>query len=294
LFRSLKNTTVVMEIPSQAKDDFTTLAEELRRHGVDADIQLNDILVEDERRRLVQIYEDRPEDGREFLRDLLAREVRDRIVSDQKKAEELRQRAEREKEAISTWVNTVESDSPLGTSLSWNVTAARRTLDLTKSALARKASSTSRSTIIRVEQGDGARLQVVEAIAGAMQVPPELLLLTSTELGVLLEALQPTDPMQELLQGILDRQNDAATFVRHLTTDSRLKAETLQVVGDVLAIINDRYEGRAAQVGAAIGWTQGLPPRRRPSVTDGVTRGLIAAAVAGWWGHELADVGLCP
>jgi len=117
----------------------------------------------------------------------------------------------------------------------------------------------SRSTIIRVEQGDGARLQVVEALAGAMQIPPKLLLLTSTEIGVLLEALQPTDPMQELLQGILDQQNDAATFVRHLTSDSRLKAETLQVVGDVLAIINDRYEGRAAQVDAAIGWTRGFP-----------------------------------
>jgi transcriptional regulator with XRE-family HTH domain len=281
-----------MELPPQAKDDFNILVEELHRHGVEADIEMADVLDADERQRLVQIYsDDRPEDGREFLRDLLANEVRGRIVSDRRKAEELRQRAEREKEAISSWENTQDTDSPLGTTLSWNVTAARRLLDLTKSALAREASSTSRSTIIRVEQGEGARLQVIESLAGAMGIPPKLLLLSSTEIGVLLKALQPTDPMQELLSGILDQQNDAATFVRHLTTDSRLKAETLQTVGDVLAIINRRYESRAAQAGAAIGWTQGLPPGRRPDAADGVTRDLIAAAVAGWWGHEFADTG---
>jgi len=282
-----------MELPTQVTDDFATLIEELRRHGVEPDIRVEDVLDEDERHRLIQIYDDRPEEGLDFLRDLLAREVRDRIGSDQRKAEELLQKAEQEKEALETWKeNTQGSDSPLGTTLSWNVTAARRLLDRTKSELARQVSSTSRSTIIRVEQGDGARLQVVEALAGAMQVPPKLLLLTSTEIGVLLEALQPIDPMQELLHGILDRQNDAATFVRHLMADGRLKAETLQTVGDVLAIINDRYESRAAQVGAAIGWVQGLPPGRRPDVTDGVTRGLVAAAVAGWWGHEVADAGV--
>jgi len=282
-----------MELPTQVTDDFATLIEELRRHGVEPDIRVEDVLDEDERHRLIQIYDDWPEEGLDFLRDLLAREVRDRIGSDQRKAEELLQKAEQEKEALETWKeNTQGSDSPLGTTLSWNVTAARRLLDRTKSELARQVSSTSRSTIIRVEQGDGARLQVVEALAGAMQVPPKLLLLTSTEIGVLLEALQPIDPMQELLHGILDRQNDAATFVRHLMADGRLKAETLQTVGDVLAIINDRYESRAAQVGAAIGWVQGLPPGRRPDVTDGVTRGLVAAAVAGWWGHEVADAGV--
>ena len=273
-------------------DDFATLIEELRRHGVESDARLDDVLDEDERRRLIQIYDDRPGDGRDFLRDLLAREVRGRVTSDRRKAEELRQKAEQEKEALSTWKeNTQDSDSPLGTALSWNVTAVRRLLGQTKSELAREVSSTSRSTIIRVEKGDGARLQVIEALAGAMEIPPKLLLLTSTKIGVLLEALQPTDPMQELLRGILDQQNDAATFVRHLMADGRLKAETLQTVGDVLAIINDRYESRPAQAGAAIGWTQGLPPRRRPDVTDGITRDLIAAAVAGWWGHELADAG---
>lgn len=281
-----------MELPSQVTDDFATLIEELRRHGVESDIRLDEILDKEERRRLIQIYDDRPGDGRNFLRDLLAREVRDRVTSDQWKAEELRQKAEQEKEALSTWEeNTQGSDSPLGTILSWNVTATRRLLDQTKSDLAREVSSTSRSTIIRVEKGEGARLQVIEALAEAMQVPPKLLLLTSTEIGVLLEALQPTDPMQELLRGILDQQNDAATFVRHLMAEGRLKAEILQTVGDVLAIINDQYESRAAQVGAAIGWAQGLPPERRPDVTDSVTRDLIAAAVAGWWGHGIANAG---
>jgi DNA-binding XRE family transcriptional regulator len=281
-----------MELPPQISDDFATLIEELRRHGVESDLRLDDILDEDERRRLIQIYDDRPEDGRDFLRDLLAREVRGRVMSDREKAEELRQKAEQEKEALSTWKeNTQDSDSPLGTTLSWNVTAVRRLLGQTKSELAREVSSTSRSTIIRVEKGDGARLQVIEALAGAMEIPPKLLLLTSTEIGVLLEALQPTDPMQELLRGILDQQSDAATFVRHLKADGRLKAETLQTVGDVLAIINDRYESRPAQAGAAIGWTQGFPPGRRPDVTDNVTRDLIAAAVGGWWGHEVADAG---
>jgi len=281
-----------MDLPSTVTDDFATIIEELRRHGVESDIRLDDVLDEEERRRLIQIYDDRPEDGRDFLRDLLARKVRNRVTKDRRKAEELCQKAEQEKEALSTWKeNTQGSDSPLGTTLSWNVTAARRLLDQTKSELARQVSSTSRSTIIRVEKGDGARLRVVESLAGAMQIPPKLLLLTSTEIGVLLEALQPTDPMQELLRGILDRQNDAATFVRHLMADGRLKAETLQTVGDVLAIINDRYESRAAQVGAAIGWAQGLPPGRRSDVTDSVTRDLVAAAVAGWWGHEIADAG---
>jgi len=281
-----------MELPPQISDDFATLIEELRRHGVESDLRLDDILDEDERRRLIQIYDDRPGDGRDFLRDLLAREVRGRVTSDRRKAEGLRQKAEQEREALSTWEeNTQDSDSPLRTTLSWNVTAVRRLLGQTKSELAREVSSTSRSTIIRVEKGDGARLQVIEALAGAMEIPPKLLLLTSTEIGVLLEALQPTDPMQELLRGILDQQNDAATFVRHLMADGRLKAETLQTVGDVLAIINDRYESRPAQAGAAIGWAQGLPPGRRPDVTDHVTRDLIAAAVAGWWGHEVADAG---
>lgn len=281
-----------MELPSQITDDFATLIEELRRHGVESDIRLDDVLDESERRRLIQIYDDRPGDGRDFLRDLLAREVRGRVTNDRQKAEELRQKAEQEKDALTTWKeNTQGSDSPLGTTLSWNVTAVRRLLGQTKSDLAREVSSTSRSTIIRVEKGDGARLQVIEALAGAMEIPPKLLLLTSTEIGVLLEALQPTDPMQELLRGILDQQNDAATFVRHLMADGRLKAETLQTVGDVLAIINDRYESRSAQAGAAIGWAQGLPPGRRPDVTDSVTRDLIAAAVGGWWGHEVANAG---
>lgn len=279
-----------MELPSQAESDFSTLAEELRRQGAAVDFSLEDITDEDERRRLAQIYGgDRPEDGRAFLRDLLAREVRNRIVSDRRKAEELRQQVEQEKEALTHWENAQASDSPLGTILSWNVTATRRLFDLTKSALARQASSTSRSTIIRVEQGEGARLQVIEALADALEVPPKLLLLSSSEIGVLLDALQPTDAMQELLHGILDEQNDAATFVRHLSVDSRLKTETLQVVGDVLAIINDRYESRAAQAGAAVGWTQGLPQGRRPNVTDSVKRGLIAAAVGGWRANEMAD-----
>jgi DNA-binding XRE family transcriptional regulator len=281
-----------MDLSPRAVKDFSTLIEELRRYGVESDIRLDDVLDEDERRRLIQIYDDRPDDGLDLLRDLLAREVRGRVTSDRRKAEELRQKAKQEKEALDTWEkDTEDSDSPLDTTLSWNVTVARRLIGQSKSELAREVSSTSRSTIIRVEKGEGARLQVVEALAGAMQVPPKLLLLNSTEIGVLLDALQPTDPMQELLHGILDQQNDAATFVRHLMADGRLKAETLQTVGDVLAIINDRYESRAAQIGAAIGWAQGLPPGRRPDVTDGVTRDLIAAAVAGWWGHEIADAG---
>jgi transcriptional regulator with XRE-family HTH domain len=281
-----------MELPPQVIDDFSTLADKIRRRGIEADMSLDDIADEDERRRLAQIYGDnRPDDGRDFLRDLLAREVRSRIVNDRRKAEELLQRVEQEKEALATWENAQGSESPLAATLSWNVTATRRLLDLSKSALARQASSISRSTIIRIEQGEGARVQGIEALAGAMDVPPKLLLLTSTEIGVHLESLQPTDPMQELLHGILEQRSDAATYVRHLAADNRLKTETLQVVGDVLAVINDRYESRAARAGAAVGWTQGLPPGRRPEVTDSVTRGLIAAAVGGWWAHEMVEAG---
>jgi len=282
-----------MDLPPTAHDDFSDLLDELHHRGIEVDLDLTEVAEKDEIRRLVALYEEGcAEGGRNLLRDILARAIRGRIDSAERKAEKLQRKVKKKKEALSAWTDGHGPDSSLSFVLGQNTTAVRRLLDLSKSGLARRANSTSRSTIIRAEQGKGARLQLVQVLAKALGIPPKLLLVTSSEIGILLDALRPTDPLQEILGEILGKPSHAATYARHLSKDSRVKTETFQVVGDVLASANEQYESRSARVGTAVGWIQGLPPARGSEITDGVTRDLVAAGVGGWWGHELSEGGV--
>jgi transcriptional regulator with XRE-family HTH domain len=216
--------------------------------------------------------------------------VKAQVVDARQAVERLTEEVKAKEQALSTWKDEQDADNALDFTFGFNVSIVRRLFGLSKAALARRV-DISRPTLIKIENGNGARLGVMEELADAFNVAPSILLLGSRKVGVLFDAVHITDPLQELLHEVLDEPNEAATYVRHLSRKDRSDTETLRVVGDVLESVDDRYDSPGARGGAAVGWMWGLPPEHAPQVTDRVTRGLMAAVVAGWWGFELTGPG---
>jgi transcriptional regulator with XRE-family HTH domain len=280
-----------MDPLTRAREDFEALADDLRRHGVDLESVFDDLVGENERQRLLKLYEEgREGDGRDLLRTLMESHVKAQVVDARQAVERLTEEVKAKEQALSTWKDEQDADNALDFTFGFNVSIVRRLFGLSKAALARRV-DISRPTLIKIENGNGARLGVMEELADAFNVAPSILLLGSRKVGVLFDAVHITDPLQELLHEVLDEPNEAATYVRHLSRKDRSDTETLRVVGDVLESVDDRYDSPGARGGAAVGWMWGLPPEHAPQVTDRVTRGLMAAVVAGWWGFELTGPG---
>lgn len=292
-FDTIVNSSVGMDPLSRAENDFKDLARELRRHGANLDlddVDLQDLADEDLLGRLVDRYsQGREEDAKDLLGVLLKTHMRARMGDLRQQADRIESQVEREREALSAWENELDVDSELAFVLGRNLTVIRRTVGVSKSALARRVDVISRPTLINVEKGQGARLEVVEALADALEVPDEVLLLASSKLGLLYNTIRPLDAVQALLHEVIDWPNDAVTHARDLASDRRLEPETLRVVGDVLEFVDERYDTRAARAGAAVGWLWGLPRGVGPKGHDRVTTDLVAGVLGGWWIDNLAN-----
>ncbi len=146
--------------------------------------------------------------------------------------------------------------------LAKNLVAARLIAELTQFELA-SASGVSRATIAQLEAGDGdPRLSTVVDLAGALGIPPTVLLLGTEDL-VVLDALVParadTPPGAAAASRPLDVPHADLARMRHLVGSGMLK---------------DRY--RAAQLGAEVARRGGLGEAPTPMIV-----GLLSAMIPG-------------
>ena len=281
-----------MGVPEDATKYFQELKKDMRHRGTEIDGDLREIASDEQIRRMRSAYQNgNDEKARNVLHDLLRAEVKMGTVEAKRRLKTARQEVARREETLDALSQRRNVGSKIDYVVGRNVQVARELFGFSKTALADKTGAITRQTLLKIEKGKGLRLGVVEAIARALGVPSEALLLETNKIGVLYELTRPTDPMQTLFREIIDEPNEAALYAHRAAEGDRLDPEALVVVGDVLELADSRYENPAARAGAAIGWLWGLPPGRRPELENPVTRDLLAAAVGGWWTHELAETG---
>lgn len=277
-----------MQIPEDAVEYFEELKEDMRHRGTEVDGGLRDIASDDQLRRLKTTFQNgNDEKARNLLHDLLRAKVKMGTVEAKRRLKNVRQEVSRREESLDALSQRRNAESRIDYVVGRNVQVVRELFGLSKTALADKTGAITRQTLLKIEKGKGLRLSVVESIARALGVPNEGLLLGTEKIGVLYELTQPTAPMQELFHDIIDEPNEAALYAHSAAEGSRLDQDVLAVVGDVLELVDSRYENPSARAGAAIGWLWGLPLGQRPELENPVTRDLVAAAVGGWWTHEL-------
>ncbi|WP_263840791.1 helix-turn-helix transcriptional regulator [Salinibacter sp.] len=277
-----------MDLPESALRDFERLRETLRRRGAKIDTDLREIVDDDQIRRLRSAYQDGDaEKAEQLLYNLIRMRLKLKTLDAKRHLKTVQQKVSRHQEALSALDQRNDSASDIDYVVGQNIQVLRRLFDLSKTALAEKTGVITRQTLLKIEKGKGLRLNVIEAIARALNVPSEALLLAPDKLGVLCELTRPTDPMQALLCEIFDDPNEAALYAHQIDDGKRLGREALLIVGDVLEITDDRYGNPSARAGAALGWLWGLPSGRMETVDNVVTRNLVAAVVGGWWVHSL-------
>ena len=282
-----------MDPLTRAEHDYEKLLDRLRQHGADLDASLDELTNEKKYDRLRELYaQEEQEEARRMLRDLIASTVREDVHETQEQAAALRENAEKLERAVESFEQAGEASSPASFVCGRNVDLIRTMLDLSKAALARRVNAISRPTLLNVIDGKGVRLDVLEAIADALEVPSEVLILGSTKIGVLHDIARPLDEMQALRSEILDKVGAERWYAGHLATADRTDIETLHVVGGVLETVDEKYDSRAAHAGAAVGWLWGLPPETAPNVHNELDRNLLAAVIGGWWVYRLAEVGM--
>ena len=166
-----------------------------------------------------------------------------------------------------------------------NVSALRIFLGLTRTSFTEMVGAFSRPTLNKIEQGGGAQLEMVDAIADAFNINRHLLTLNAETLEIQHEVLQHV-PEADRLLGEVHAGTPASSYARELAKQQDASPEDLRVVSDIPESVDDRYDTRGARAGAVIGWTQEFRPSPAETKNNRITRRFLAAAVGAYWGHQ--------
>jgi len=279
--------------PQQLKKDTNELLSGVPLGGLDPDD-----LVQEIPDTVIAHYDrgDR-EQGREILRDhfrrVIGRRFREERAGHVSQIEAIEEKLDQVDTALTSSLQpAVASGEVLGE----NVTALRTFLGLTKTRLTEMADAFSRPTLIKIERGQGARLEMIDAIADALQISRHLLLLDGKGLETLYQVFEHDPDAQELIEGARDG-TPASSYARELAGRSDASPEDLRVVSDIPESVDEGYDTRGARAGAVVGWTQEFETSPAEAADDRMERRLVAAVVGAFWGYLLGpkpDDGFSP